>query len=149
MPEWKNYLKGVYDTKRASAAILVTGSARLETFRQSGDSLTENATEAGRWRRYYLDGLIREDILSFKNIRELRAMNLLVDLLRSRVASPLSYQSLSPLPRATAQAVFLRHRARRGRRRPAGKPRSRFSPKRALSAGRHRWHSPQAKLPAN
>ena len=135
MPEWKNYLKGVYDTKRASAAILVTGSARLETFRQSGDSLAgryyhhrllpispaeatqvgkpkelehfierggfpepflaENATEAGRWRRYYLDGLIREDILSFENIRELRAMNLLVDLLRSRVASPLSYQSLS------------------------------------------------------
>ena len=135
MPEWKSYIKGVYDTKREQTAILVTGSARLETFRQSGDSLAgryyhhrllpispaeakqagesrdlahflerggfpepflaENATEAGRWRRYYLDGLIREDILSFENIRELRAMNLLVSLLRSRVASPLSYQSLA------------------------------------------------------
>lgn len=135
MPEWKNYLKGIYDTKRANTSILVTGSARLETFRQSGDSLAgryyhhrllpispgeaaqvgahkelahflerggfpepflaENATEAGRWRRYYLDGLIREDILNFENIRELRAMNLLVDLLRGRVAAPLSYQSLS------------------------------------------------------
>jgi len=135
MPAWKNYLKGVYDTKRENTAILVTVSARLETFRQSGDSLTgryfhhrllpispgeaaqaanphdlahfierggfpepflaENATEASRWRRFYLDGLIREDILNFENIRELRAMNLLVNLLRSRVASPLSYLSLS------------------------------------------------------
>jgi uncharacterized protein len=135
MPEWKNYLKGVYDTKRAMTAILVTGSARLETFRQSGDSLAgryyhhrllpispaeaaqageprdlahflerggfpepflaENTAEARRWRRYYLDGLIREDILTFENIRELRAMNLLVSLLCGRVASPLSYQGLA------------------------------------------------------
>ena len=39
MKGWKNYLKGVYDTKPKSLKILVTGSARLETFRQSGDSL--------------------------------------------------------------------------------------------------------------
>ena len=36
MPGWKGYLKGLYDTKDASMALLVTGSARLETFRQSG-----------------------------------------------------------------------------------------------------------------
>lgn len=39
MPEWKNYLKGIYDTKRANQKILVTGSARLEIFNQVGDSL--------------------------------------------------------------------------------------------------------------
>lgn len=39
MPKWKNYLKGVYDTKPTSQKILVTGSARLEAFRQVGDSL--------------------------------------------------------------------------------------------------------------
>lgn len=39
MKSWKNYLKGVFDTKEDSLKILVTGSARLETFRQSGDSL--------------------------------------------------------------------------------------------------------------
>ena len=134
MPGWKGYLKGIYDTKPDNMAILVTGSARLESFRQSGDSLAGRyfhhrlfplcpaeaaavgekrgldhflerggfpepflATtddDARRWRRFYLDGLIREDILSFENIRELRAMNLLVELLRERVASPLSYQSL-------------------------------------------------------
>ncbi len=28
MPKWKNYLKGVYDTKQSHQKILVTGSAR-------------------------------------------------------------------------------------------------------------------------
>jgi hypothetical protein len=39
MPNWKNYLKGVYDTKLPHQKILVTGSARLEIFRHVGDSL--------------------------------------------------------------------------------------------------------------
>ena len=39
MPEWKNYLKGIYDTKLSHQKILVTGSARLEIFNQVGDSL--------------------------------------------------------------------------------------------------------------
>ena len=39
MPEWKNFLKGVYDTKLPHLKILVTGSARLDIFRQTGDSL--------------------------------------------------------------------------------------------------------------
>lgn len=38
-PGWKGYLKGLYDTKEVSMALLVTGSARMETFRQSGESL--------------------------------------------------------------------------------------------------------------
>jgi len=39
MPQWKNFLKGVFDTKTEWQTFLVTGSARLETFRNSGDSL--------------------------------------------------------------------------------------------------------------
>ena len=39
MADWKNYLKGVFDTKPAHLKILVTGSARLDSFRQAGDSL--------------------------------------------------------------------------------------------------------------
>lgn len=39
MPKWKNYLKGLYDTKPEHRKILVTGSARLEVFNQVGDSL--------------------------------------------------------------------------------------------------------------
>jgi predicted AAA+ superfamily ATPase len=39
MVKWKNYLKGVYDTKLPHQRILVTGSARLEIFNRVGDSL--------------------------------------------------------------------------------------------------------------
>lgn len=39
MKNWKNYLKGVFDTKTENLKILVTGSARLETYRRAGDSL--------------------------------------------------------------------------------------------------------------
>ncbi|MBI3259124.1 MAG: DUF4143 domain-containing protein [Ignavibacteriae bacterium] len=39
MPQWKTYLKGIYDTKLPHQKILVTGSARLEIYNQAGDSL--------------------------------------------------------------------------------------------------------------
>jgi hypothetical protein len=39
MPDWKNYLKGIFDTRAPHQKILVTGSARLEVFNQVGDSL--------------------------------------------------------------------------------------------------------------
>lgn len=48
MAGWKNFLKGLYDTKPKPLQILVTGSARLETFRRHGDSL------AGRFFRHRL-----------------------------------------------------------------------------------------------
>lgn len=56
MAEWKNYLKGLYDTKPPNLKILVTGSARLDTFRQSGDSL------AGRFFRHRLNPLSMAEI---------------------------------------------------------------------------------------
>lgn len=49
MANWKNYLKGLYDTKPSHQQVLVTGSARLEIFNQVGDSL------AGR---FYLHRLL-------------------------------------------------------------------------------------------
>ncbi len=39
MPNWKAWFKGVADGRSAGQALLVTGSARMETFRQAGDSL--------------------------------------------------------------------------------------------------------------
>jgi hypothetical protein len=36
---WRNYLKGLYDGKAPGQRILVTGSARLDYYRYSGDSL--------------------------------------------------------------------------------------------------------------
>lgn len=40
MPQWKTYIKGVYDKKSDMQHILVTGSAKLDTFRKMGDALT-------------------------------------------------------------------------------------------------------------
>ena len=135
MDGWKNYLKGVYDTKPAKMMILITGSARLEAFRQQGDSLsgrffshrlfpfspaevahinesvepaffltrggfpepflTDNNTDADRWRMQYIDGLIRTDILDFERIHDFRAIQMILELLRSRTGSPVSYQSIA------------------------------------------------------
>ncbi|MCK4797650.1 MAG: AAA family ATPase [Spirochaetes bacterium] len=45
MPKWKNILKDIYDTDKENVNFIITGSARLDMFRKSGDSLTG---------RYYL-----------------------------------------------------------------------------------------------
>lgn len=55
MPNWKNWLKGVVDGRSPEQFLLVTGSARMETWRQSGDSL------AGRYLAFRLHPLsVRE-----------------------------------------------------------------------------------------
>jgi predicted AAA+ superfamily ATPase len=51
--------------------------------------------EAVRWRNQYYTDLIREDILEFGRIQEIKAVRLLVELLRERVGSPLSYTSIA------------------------------------------------------
>ena len=48
MSLWKNWLKGVFDGRPDNQAILVTGSARMDTFRYAGDSM------AGRFFAYRL-----------------------------------------------------------------------------------------------
>ena len=49
MADWKAWLKGVIDARPVGQALLVTGSARMDTFRQSGESL------AGRYLHLHLD----------------------------------------------------------------------------------------------
>lgn len=138
MTQWKSYLKGVVDTKPISQALLVTGSARLDTFRQAGESLAGRyhrwrlhpfsvrelcaqtqtgaddaldallrfggfpealfeATDAARkrWQNQYFTDLVREDVMEFSRIHEVRAMRSLVEMLRRRTGSPLSFESLA------------------------------------------------------
>lgn len=42
-PKWKNFLKGLSDEFANSPPVLVTGSAKLDTYRKSGDALTGRA----------------------------------------------------------------------------------------------------------
>jgi uncharacterized protein len=135
MEGWKNYLKGVYDTKPKSMRILVTGSARLDVYNHLGDSLAgryfrhrllplslaelkqvsepsdmnkllerggfpepylaEDVIEANRWRLQYINSLLSTDIFEIDKIYNAKAMQLVFNLLRSRVGSPISYQSLA------------------------------------------------------
>jgi len=136
MKGWKSFLKGTFDTRGDSQTFLVTGSARLDTFRQTGDSLagryflyrmnplsvkelsaamppyealsalnrlggfpepflSASDEEAARWRRQYYTDLVREDIMDFSRISEIRVIRLLLEMLRKRVGSPLSIASLA------------------------------------------------------
>lgn len=135
MAGWKNYLKGVYDTKPSSMKILVTSSVRLDIYDQLGDSLAgryfrhrllpfslaelsqigkpttlqhlmersgfhepyldESAIEANRWRQQYTTSMLSSDIFEIDKIYNVKAMQLVFNLLRSRVGSPISYQSLA------------------------------------------------------
>ena len=47
-PQWKNILKGMFDTTDPAIRFLITGSARLEWFRKSGDSLV------GRYSHFHM-----------------------------------------------------------------------------------------------
>lgn len=56
MPKWKNILKGLFDKFEADCRFVVTGSARLEWFRRSGDSL------AGRYFLFHLNPLTLSEV---------------------------------------------------------------------------------------
>lgn len=57
-PRWKQYLKGLWDTKKNLVDILVTGSGRLNIYQRGGDSLL------GRYHQYRLHPLSVREILS-------------------------------------------------------------------------------------
>lgn len=139
MPKWKSWLKGIVDDEEEKQRVIATGSARLETFRKTGDSLagryfqyrlhpfdlkeivrfdqkTPHDAILGRmlacgnfpepylkgttafynkWRTAHLDIILRQDLLDLENVRDIKGIELLIDLLRERVASPLSANSLA------------------------------------------------------
>ncbi len=135
MPNWKNYLKGIYDTKLDHQSILVTGSARLDIFDKIGDSLAgryflhrllplspselnqlampvdmeglinksgfpepylvDDLIEANRWRLQYSNSMLSTDVFEFDKIQNINAIRAIFELLRAKVGSPVSYQSLA------------------------------------------------------
>ncbi len=138
MKNWKSWIKGIYDTEGNSPPILITGSARLETYKKGGESLAgrffsyrlhpltvkeicqygdeeshaalekllrlgcfpepylkNSETFAKRFRRIHTDTIIREDILDLERVRDIKSIEILIDLLKDRVGSTTSYTSLA------------------------------------------------------
>ena len=57
--------------------------------------LAGSKQESRRWQQQYLERVIREDVTDLSNIRNLNKLTLLVDLLRQRVGSTISYAALA------------------------------------------------------
>jgi len=73
-PKWKNYLKGLVDEFGNKPKVLVTGSARLDTFRKSGDALT------GRFYSYTLHPIdVSEGMQFLPNLTSRQTVERLLD----------------------------------------------------------------------
>ena len=68
--QWRNYIKGLYDKHKNKKKIVLTGSARLDYYRHSGDSLQ------GRYHYYRLHPLtVKElDIHTIKDMKTLLSL---------------------------------------------------------------------------
>jgi len=136
MPEWKTFLKGIFDVEGTKPALLVTGSARLDAFKKVGDSLAGrffsyrlhpfDVKEASsliepeealsrllsvggfpepflendpvfyaRWKKSHIDVILRQDLLDLSAIQDILSVETLIEMLRSRVGSPISYANLA------------------------------------------------------
>lgn len=140
MPKWKSWLKGMYDKNGVvPQKILVTGSARLDTFKKTGDSLAgrhfyyrlhpfdikeliecgfnknpedilntmmavggypepflmNDIQEYRRWRKGHLDIILKHDLIDLETIRDLQSIQILIEILRSKVGSGISVNSLA------------------------------------------------------
>ncbi|MBT6339204.1 MAG: ATP-binding protein [Desulfobacula sp.] len=139
LKNWKSWLKGVYDTEGIPPSLLVTGSAKLDTYRKVGDSLAgrffqfrmhpldlkeiktfvnpenletelEKLLEIGgfpepflngtnrfynRWKKSHLDIILKQDLIELENVQQIIQIETLIQLLKNRVGSPVSYSSLA------------------------------------------------------
>jgi len=136
MPEWKTFLKGIFDVEGTKPSLLVTGSAKLDAFKKVGDSLAGrffsyrlhpfDVKEASsliepeealsrlfsvggfpepflendpifyaRWEKSHIDVILRQDLLDFSAIQDILSIETLIEMLRSRVGSPISYANLA------------------------------------------------------
>lgn len=148
IPEWKRWLKGIYDTEGNNPRIIVTGSANLETFRKAGDSLAGRyfrfrmhpidmkealqywkndaqeifgrlMTVGGfpepflegkpsfhrRWQKSHLDIMLRQDFLDMYAVRSVKRLEVLLDLLESRVGGTISHANLANDLRVDSKTV--------------------------------------------
>lgn len=139
LKNWKSWLKGIYDTEKRPPSLLVTGSAKLDTYKKVGDSLAgrffqfrlhpldlkeikqtlhpenlqvvlDQLLQVGgfpepylngtmrfynRWKKSHLDIILKQDLIDLENVQQISVIETLIQLLRKRVGSPISYSSLA------------------------------------------------------
>jgi predicted AAA+ superfamily ATPase len=139
LKKWKSWLKGIYDTEGLPPSILVTGSAKLDTYKKVGDSLAGrffqfrmhpldvkeiysflkpenldseldkllqlggfpepflNGTQRyyNRWKKSHLDIILKQDLIDLENVHQIIQIETLIQLLKLRVGSPISYSSIA------------------------------------------------------
>jgi uncharacterized protein len=139
MKNWKSWLKGIYDTETIPPSLVVTGSAKLDSYKKVGDSLAgrffefrlhpldlkEIKQELGsdkledkldrlltlggfpepylegdqsyynRWKKSHLDVILKQDLIDLENVQQIMSIETLIQLLRKKVSSPISYSSLA------------------------------------------------------
>jgi predicted AAA+ superfamily ATPase len=57
--------------------------------------LASSEKEVNLWRRSHLDVILREDLMDLENVRDIRSIEILIELLSERVGSSISYSSLA------------------------------------------------------
>ena len=67
----------------------------LERGRFPEPFFSDTLVDAKRWRLQYVDPLTRQDVLDFDNIHNIKAIQLVFELLRERVGSSLSYTAIA------------------------------------------------------
>lgn len=74
MRQWKRWLKGHYDTRSGHAPLLVTGSARIDTYKKVGDSL------AGRFFQFRLFPLDVKELAQISHEDPQKSLESLMEL---------------------------------------------------------------------
>ena len=57
--------------------------------------LKGSTSYAKRWRRRHIDVIVREDLIDLERVREIKSIEILIEMLRTRVGSSCSYSSLA------------------------------------------------------
>lgn len=134
LKNWKSWIKGIFDTEKGKNKFILTGSAKLDTFKKSGESLagrhisvrlnplsvkevggdpdevllrmlklgsfpepflSGSEKKAAVWRRSHLDAIVKQDLVFEDAVRDLNAITLLIQILRSRVGQQIVYKNLA------------------------------------------------------
>jgi len=55
--KWRSWIKGIYDTEGVAPSLLVTGSARLDTYKKGGESLANDLQVSIHTVKHWLQSL--------------------------------------------------------------------------------------------